>query len=139
MNKLASLTVALTLGFAGAAMAQQQAMTETQVQAQLAAQGYTDIHDLEFEHGMWMADVRSGDGNHTKVRVDPKTGQVYPEEMVSHLSERDVRAALSADGYTDVHDVDYDDGIWQAKARNNAGKKVELEIDPSTGKVIGTE
>lgn len=138
MKKLALLTVALTLGLSGAAMAQ-EAMTKPQVEARLSAQGYTRIHDLKFRNGVWMARARSGDGNRTEVRIDPKSGQIYPEELVSRLSEPDVRAALSTQGYTHVRDVDYDDGVWHAKARNAAGKRVKLQIDPSTGRVIGND
>jgi hypothetical protein len=137
MKKIASLTIALTMGFSGALIAQ-AALTEPQVQARLSAQGYTGIDDLRFHDGVWMAHARSGDGHRTEVRIDPKTGQIYPEEQVSRLSERDVRAALSTEGYTRVHDVDYKDGVWKAKARNAAGKRVKLLIDPSTGRVIGT-
>ena len=114
-------------------------MTAPQVQAKLTAQGYTKIHDLEFKDGMWHADAKSADGNDVDVRIDPATGKVYPEEEVSKLSKADVRASLSTQGYTDVHDVDFDDGIWKAKARNAAGNKVKLRLDPASGKVIGTD
>lgn len=73
------------------------------------------------------------------LRLDAKTGQVYPDQQVANLSEADVRARLSAEGYTNVHDVDYEDGIWNAEADDPAGKDVELKIDPTTGKVIGKE
>ena len=55
------------------------------------------------------------------------------------MTEAQVRARLTAQGYTDVHDVDFDEGIWKAKADNPAGKKVKLRIDAHTGKVIGIE
>ena len=38
-----------------------------------------------------------------------------------------------------MHDVDFDDGIWEAKAENPAGNKVKLRIDSASGKVIGTD
>ena len=46
---------------------------------------------------------------------------------------------LATAGYTNVHDVDYEDGIWNAEADDPTGKDVELKIDPSTGRVIGKE
>ena len=73
------------------------------------------------------------------VRVDASTGQIYPDAQVSNLSKHDVEAALSTQGYTHVHDVDFDDGIWKAKADNPAGKKVKLRIDAHSGKVIGID
>jgi uncharacterized membrane protein YkoI len=114
-------------------------MTEPQVRAQLEAKGYTDVHDLKFKDGMWKAEADSADGNDLDVRIDASTGKIYPDAKVATLSKHDVEAALETQGYTDVHDVDFDEGVWKAKADNPAGKTVELRIDPDTGKVIGTE
>ena len=47
-----------------------------------------------------------------------------------------VRAALEAQGYTKVNDVEFDDGMWTADARSADGQRVELRIDPATGKVF---
>src|SRR3546814_910320 len=109
-------------------------MTEDQVRAKLETQGYTKVNDVKFEDGVWKADARSGDGNRVDVRIDPETGVVRPDELVANLSEADVRAKLSVAGYTNVHDVDYEDGIWNAEADDPAGKDVELKIDPDTGR-----
>lgn len=138
MKKIAVLTLALAACVSGAALAQ-DALTEQQVRTELTTQGYTKINDVEFKDGVWKADARSADGNRMEVRVDPKTGKVYPNTKVAQLSEADVRAQLAAAGYTDVHDVDYEDGMWNARADDPQGKDVELKIDPATGKVIGTE
>ena len=149
MNKLrtdatrfAPLVVAFILctGVAAPAWAQQTvAMTEAQVRATLEAKGYTKLNDIKFGDGVWKADARSADGNRVDVRLDPATGEVYPDEQVAQLSERDVHAALAAQGYTNVHDVDYEDGIWNAEADDPAGTDVDLKLDPRTGTVIGKE
>lgn len=140
-KRITSLTFALTLGalsLSGVAMAQ-QAMTEPQVSSKLTEQGYTKIHDLKFKDGMWHADARSANGKDVDLRIDAKSGQVYPDAQVSKLSKQDVRASLESQGYTHVHDVDFDDGIWKAKARNPSGNKVKLKVDAGTGKVIATD
>lgn len=129
---------ALSLGACQGAIAQ-QAMTEAQVRARLTAQGYTDVHDLKFKHGMWKAEADSANGKGLDVRIDASTGEIYPDEQVSTLSRQDVKAALSTQGYTHVHGVDFDEGIWKAKADNPAGKKVRLRVDAHSGKVIGIE
>ena len=130
----------LLAGAGGLASAQTQAgLTQAQVRAKLEAQGYTKVHDVKFHDGVWKADARSADGNRVDVRVDPATGAVYPDEQVANLSEADVRAKLAVAGYTHVHDVDFEDGIWNAEADDPQGKDVELKIDPKTGKVIGKE
>ena len=138
MKKIASLTIALALGLSGAAMAQ-QALTQHQIQASLEQQGYTKVHDLEFKNGVWTAKARSANDANVDVRVDPRTGKVFPDKQVAQLSEGDVRAELSTEGYTHVHDVDFKDGVWTARADNPAGKSVALQLDPDTGHVIGTD
>nr|WP_225737506.1 PepSY domain-containing protein [Dyella acidiphila] len=132
------MTIALALGCAGVAMAQQQALNQQQIRAQLTQQGYTDIHDLNFDDGVWTARARSGNDERVKLRVDPITGQAYPDKQVSPMSESDIRSALSVQGYTDVHDVDFDHGIWKVRAKNPSGAKVSLKIDADSGRVIGT-
>ncbi|MDI9237730.1 PepSY domain-containing protein [Lysobacter sp. LF1] len=138
-----SVMLGALLFVAGAAPAQAAApkepLTEAQVRARLTEQGYTRVNDVKFEDGVWKADARSAEGNHVDVRLDAKTGRVYPDEQIANLSEADVRARLSAAGYTNVHDVDFEDGIWNAEADDPAGKDVELKLDPATGKVIGKE
>lgn len=138
---LRALCLCMVLACLGStALAQEQpGLTEAQVRARLVAQGYTKINDVKFSDGVWKADARSANGNHVDVRIDPTTGAVYPDEQVANLSEADVRAKLAAAGYTNVHDVDYEDGIWNAEADDPQGKDVEVKIDPKTGKVIGKE
>ncbi|MGX9719603.1 PepSY domain-containing protein [Stenotrophomonas acidaminiphila] len=131
---------AAALALAGTSVAQaQDALTAPQVRAQLEAQGYTKVKDLEFEDGMWKADATSADGRDVDVRLDPRTGRVYPEKAVSQLGEADVRAQLSAAGYSGVHDVKLDDGLWEAKGRTAEGEKVKVRLDPTTGEVIALE
>lgn len=51
------------------------------------------------------------------------------------LTAEQVTAKLQAAGYTNVHDVEYDDGQWEADAVSADGRSVDLEIDPRTGAV----
>ena len=113
-------------------------MTAAEVRARLEAQGYTNVHDVEFEDGVWTADAHSADGKRVDVSVDPKTGKVYSDRQVAQLSREDIKARLAAAGYTKVHDVEMDDGVWTAEATDPQGRKVELRLDPSTGEVIGS-
>lgn len=137
MKRVTLLAIALACT-SGVALAQ-AGLTAPQVRAKLEAQGYTKVNDVKFKSGTWRADARSADGNRVSVRIDAKTGEVYPDEQVANLSEADVRAKLSAAGYTDIHDVDYKNGIWKAEADDAAGKDVVVQLDPNTGKVIGKE
>lgn len=132
------LATALALGATGAALAQ-DALTAPQVRTQLESQGYTKVKDLEFKDGMWKAEATSANGKDVDVRLDPRTGRVYPEKAVSPLGEADIRAQLSAAGYRDVDEVKFKDGLWKAEGRTADGEKVNLRLDPDTGELITAE
>ena len=146
-HELISIAVSLML-VSGAAMARQHAaaehasadtMTEPQVRALLTEKGYTRIDDLDFEGGAWETDATSADGNRVDVRVDPASGKIFAEALVSTLSEDDVKAKLSAEGYSKVHDVDFDDGVWKAEAERDDGNDVEIHLDPTDGRILHVE
>ncbi|MCC6847005.1 MAG: PepSY domain-containing protein [Deltaproteobacteria bacterium] len=50
-----------------------------------------------------------------------------PQEIVRQLEDA---------GYKNVHDVELDDGVYEADATSRAGVPVDLEIDPLTGRVL---
>lgn len=131
------LALAATLLVAALPAMAQDALTAAEVRAKLEAQGYTNVNDVEFEEGVWSADARSADGNRVDLSIDPKTGEVYPDEQVATLGKADVEAKLTSAGYGNVHDIEFDDGVWKAEAEDAQGKDVELRLDPNTGKVIG--
>jgi hypothetical protein len=159
MKTLVSFTLTIGLGLPGAVMAEQTspvqtapmpaqatpvestspALTEQEILVQLQSQGYTKVHDLAFHDGMWRAHATSGDGRSVTVRIDPATGKAFSDKPVSRLNEDEVRASLTTQGYTDVHDVDFEDGVWDAKARNAAGKRVKLKVDPQSGRVVSAD
>ena len=114
-------------------------VTEPQVRALLTEQGYTRIDDLDFEDGAWETDATSADGNRVDVRIDPASKRIFAEALVSTLSEDDVKAKLTAEGYSKVHDVDFDDGVWKAEAERADGNDVEIHLDPKDGKVLHVE
>jgi uncharacterized membrane protein YkoI len=109
------------------------------VRALLTEKGYTRIDDLDFEDGAWETDATSADGNRVDVRVDPATKRIFAEALVSTLSEDDVKAKLSTAGYSKVHDVDFDDGVWKAEAERADGNDVEIHLDPKDGHVLHVE
>jgi hypothetical protein len=47
-----------------------------------------------------------------------------------------VRSALEAKGYTDVHDLEVDDGRFEVDAVNRDGRRVDLELDLKTLEVL---
>jgi len=115
------------------------AMTEPQVRALLTEKGYTRMDDLDFEDGMWETDATSADGNRVDVRVNPANGDIKAETLVSNFSENDIKAKLAAAGYSKVHDVDFDDGMWKAEAERADGNDVEIHLDATTGAIVHVE
>lgn len=51
------------------------------------------------------------------------------------LAEADVRARLASAGFTDVRDVQLDDGVWEADARRVGTRWVDVRVHPVSGKV----
>lgn len=131
--------LALGLSAHAAAAVQDEPLTEAQVRALLAEQGYTRIDDVDFEDGMWETDATSANDKRVDVRVDPVSGQVYAEALVSNFSEADIKARLSAAGYSNVHDVDFDDGVWKAEAERADGNDVEIRLSPQDGSILAVE
>lgn len=114
-------------------------MTEPQVRALLTEKGFTRVDDLDFEDGMWETDATSANGDRVDVRVNPATGDIVAERFVSQLSEDDIKAKLAAAGYSKVHDVDFDDGLWKAEAERADGNDVKIHLDASNGTIIHVE
>ena len=140
------LALAALAALSGAVFAQappptagKDALKEPQVRALLTEKGYTHIDDLDFEDGMWETDATSANGDRVDVRINPATGEVMAEKLVSDLSENDVKAKLTAAGYSKIHDVDFDDGVWKAEAERADGNDVEIHLAANTGEIIHVE
>lgn len=136
---LLSLALAATPLLAQAQDSAKAAMTEPQVRALLTEKGYTRMDDLDFEDGMWETDATSADGNRVDVRVNPANGDIKAEALVSHFSENDIKAKLAAAGYSKVHDIDFDDGMWKAEAERADGNDVEIHLDATSGAIVHVE
>jgi VCBS repeat-containing protein len=84
-------------------------------------------------------DATSANGDRVDVRINPASGDVMAEKLVSDLSENDVKAKLTAAGYSKIHDVDFDDGVWKAEAERADGNDVEIHLAANTGEIIHVE
>ncbi len=112
------------------------ALSEEAIKGDIAKAGYKEVKDLEFKNGVWQTKARGGDKKWEELKVAPLTGKVYAEDAPSKLNEDEVKAKLSAAGYTNIGHVKYDDGLWSADAENKAGKDVDLLVDPDDGSVV---
>ena len=141
-NKL--LAISFALAFGGSALAQEappntgSALTEADVRALLANGGYTEVNDVEFKEGVWTADGKSADGNHVEVKVD-NSGKIIPDANVAKISKDEIIIKAQEAGYKNVHDVDFEGGVWKVEAETAEGVDVELKMDPDDGHIMGSE
>jgi hypothetical protein len=56
---------------------------------------------------------------------------VAPDPSTAEMQQR-----IEAKGYKNVHDLEYDDGRWEADATSPAGIEVDVYIDPTTGNIV---
>jgi uncharacterized membrane protein YkoI len=57
-------------------------------------------------------------------------------EAARDLAISEVIQKLEALGYTSIHDVEKDDGVWEVDATSPKGERVELELDPKDGRIL---
>jgi len=115
------------------------ALSESAIKADIANAGYQEVKGLKFEDGVWQAKARGGNDKWVRVKVGPTTGKVYEADAPSRLNKNEIKAKLTAQGYQDVDDVDFDDGLWSADAKNPEGKKVDVLVDPNDGSVVAVK
>lgn len=115
------------------------ALSESTIKSDIAEAGYKEVKGLEFKDGVWQAKARGGNDKWTKIRVGPTTGKVYEADAPSRLNANEIKAKLTAQGYQNIDDVEFDDGLWSAKAKSAQGSKVKLLVDPDDGSVVASE
>lgn len=114
-------------------------MNATDVSVLLSSKGFTEINDVEFKDGTWTADAKSADGNHVELRIDANTREVFADAAVATIGKDEIIAKVQAAGYTNVHDVEIEDGVWKAEANDAKGKDVEVRLNPNDGSIIGSD
>jgi hypothetical protein len=87
---------------------------------------------------MWTADAKSADGNHVEVKVD-NSGKIIPDQHVATITKDQIIVLAQQAGYRNVHDVDFEGGVWKVEADRADGTDVELKMDPNDGHILGSE
>lgn len=52
------------------------------------------------------------------------------------LTEAQVRQLLTEQGYSNLADLDFEDGMWQAEATSADGNRTDVRVDPASGQVF---
>ncbi|MGA7298603.1 MAG: PepSY domain-containing protein [Rhodanobacteraceae bacterium] len=115
------------------------ALSEAEIKHRIAGAGYKEVKGLEFEDGVWRTKARGGNDHWVALLVAPVTGKVYEADAPSKLNADEIRAKLTAAGYQNISDVEFEDGLWSAEADNTEGDEVELLVDPDDGSVVSSQ
>lgn len=146
MKRLTLATAAATLLLTTAASAQtaqaprDAAMGMAQVEQALRAAGYTRIHEIEKDDGLWEADVTRDDGRFREVYVDPRNGEIFDEhDGRSQLNVEQLLAKAKAQGLSDVHSLERDGATWKLEGRNARNQQVDVRLSGHDGRILHSE
>lgn len=53
------------------------------------------------------------------------------------LSEDEIAKSVLSQGYTEVIRMEMEDGMYEVKVKSKDGERLNLNVDPKTGKVVG--
>ena len=130
------------------AKTEQTPMTEADVRTLLAANGYRDVDKVAFADNTWTAKGTTAVGNTFDLRIDPLTRAITvnydgdhnnAEAPANGLSKEAITAKLQAAGYTQIENVQFDNGVWTAQAWDFDNTAVQLKLDPIDGHIIKGE
>lgn len=147
---LAAATAALLTATAVPAQTAQTAQTAqpaqsaplglAQVEQALRAAGYSRIHEIEKDDGLWEADVTRDDGRFREVFIDPRNGEIFDEfDGRSQLSVEQLLAKATAHGLRDVHSLERDGATWKLEARNARNQDVDVRLSGHDGRILHSE
>lgn len=138
MNKLI-LAAALAATFT-AAPAVAAPLSATDVQARLTKAGYTQVHELERDDGVWEADVTRADGSVVDVIIDPANGEIFdPRSDRAVLDAGQILALAGQAGLTRIESLDRDGATWTLEARNARNQRVDVRMSGYDGRVISSQ
>jgi hypothetical protein len=99
--------------------------------------GYANVRGAELEDGVWEVLASTADGTRVAVHIDAASGVILSPAQPGQpqLGIEDVMARLAEAGYTDVRELERDDGFWTAEVRTSMGFERDVRVHPITGAV----
>lgn len=99
--------------------------------------GYGPVRGAERDDGAWEVAASRADGRPLTVYVDARSGEIlWPAQPGQRqLDAAEVMAKLAEAGYTDVRELERDDGFWKAEVRVAGGFERDLRIHPLSGEI----
>lgn len=115
-------------------------LSAAQVQATLKAAGYTQVHELERDDGLWEADVSRADGSFEEVIIDPANGEIFdPRSGRTLLDAGQILALADKAGFRQVESFERDGATWKLEARNARNQRVEVRMSGHDGRVLSSK
>ncbi|HVL08412.1 MAG TPA: PepSY domain-containing protein [Burkholderiaceae bacterium] len=137
------MVLCVALGLFGACLATAQATDPVgpqQVITLLQQAGYGEVRDLEYDDGLWEAEIRRPYGLWDEVSVEPATGEIFDlRGNRKVLSMRDLLAKLEGQGYRAFTDIDRDAGVWEVEATDPQGRRVDLKVSGYDGRILNSK
>ena len=127
--------LALALPVAGSTAPTQDASAALE---RIAAAGYHAPYELEFRHGLWVAETTTAEGLRISAIVDPASGRVdaFDARGNGAISAQQVRDLVLAAGYVRITDLEFDDGFWEVEAVDRFGREIDLVVHPISGAIL---
>lgn len=132
----------LALAIAAGVQAQAPAtggLTAAEVVQKAEQAGYSAIEDVEFDDGLWELDATAPDGRRVDLYIDPRTGEILDPRATPGVTAADIARLLEAQGFSNIHDIELDDGRYEVEAVNAAGQKVDLKLHPRDGRILSEQ
>jgi hypothetical protein len=151
------LAATLGLALAGAAAAETIVLSEPEVRTIVTRSGYVEPLAIERDVDLWR--VRTVDPAGQKVTVfvnaegevlgasdvartrivETTTTTTTTRAMPEPVDERVVATTLVEAGFHNVHDIDYQGGVWKAEADDITGEDLEIHVDANSGLIVHVE
>lgn len=139
MFKSAAIVCAVSLSLLSG-VADAASLNRAQAEEKLRASGYTHIHEIEWDDGLWEADVMRADGRFVEIWVDPANGEIFDEhDGRKVLAAGDVLAHAAKHGLRDISNLEREGAIWELEARDARGRAVDVRLSGVDGRVLRME
>ncbi len=132
-STLATLILATLAPFALA----QGAREPSAVTERLLGAGYVEVREVEFDDGLWEAEVRRADGRWAEIAYDSANDDILDAaDARPLLTAQDIEARVLAAGYGAVRDIERDGAVFDVEAIAADGRAVELRLAAHDGRVL---
>lgn len=133
------LALSAPIAFAKEERALDNSIKMTKALENLRTKGFNIIRKIEFDDDTYAASAINAEGKEVKIHIDSRTGEIAPHKESNELmSALDVAKKVEQAGYQNIYKIDtqWFRDKYEVKAFDRNGKKVDLDVDARTGKIV---